>query len=337
MEGEGVAFIVGRAYSQGGCQKQTRLAASRSLVGNSLSQPFRTLSKMETMMRSRRSVVGVVARLGVALCLGGCLCEAKAATPPEKEIAVDLGGGVKMEFILVPAGEFMMGSKESPDEVIQAFGLPDFFVEYLKNEHPQHRVRITKPFYLGKYEVTQEQWHAIMGTNPSFRKGAKNPVETVNWNDCQAFLSKLNEKLGKSDVKFGLPTEAQWEYACRAGTSTRFSFGDDKKDLTEHAWYARNSKMKAHPVGEKKPNAWGLYDMHGSVEEWCVDWYDSGYYKQSPQNDPTGPSEGLAHVLRGGSFYSGTPDFFRCADRYHDHPVYHYYRYGFRVGGTLTP
>ncbi len=286
------------------------------------------------MMRNNRNVAGVVARLAVVLCLGGRLCEARAVPPPEKEITLDLGGGVKMEFVLIPAGEFVMGSDESPEEVINAFGLPEPFVEYLKNEHPRHRVHITKAFYLGKYEVTHEQWQAIMGANPSYRKGAKNPVETVSWNDCQTFISKLNEKFGKPGFKFGLPTEAQWEYACRAGTSSRFSFGSDKADLEEYAWYGRNSGMKAHPVGQKKPNPWGLYDMHGSVEEWCADWYDAGYYKQSPRNDPTGPTGGISRVLRGGSFYSGTADYFRCADRYHDHPVYHYYRYGFRVAGT---
>ena len=252
-----------------------------------------------------------------------------------KGITIDLGEGVKMEFVLIPAGQFMMGSRESTEAVVKEFKLPEVFVHYLKNEHPQHRVRITRPFYMGKYEVTQEQWKAIMGTDPSFRKGAKNPVETVNWNDCQAFIKKLNEKRGKGAVTFALPTEAQWEHACRAGTSSRFSFGDDKASLGEYVWYGRNSVKKLQPVGQKKPNPWGLYDMHGNAAEWCSDWY--GRYSQSPQTDPIGPPKGLSRVLRGGSFYEDTPDSFRCADRYQDHPDFRYYRYGLRVVRTLAP
>jgi len=252
-----------------------------------------------------------------------------------KGISIDIGGGVKMQFILIPAGQFVMGSRESAQAVVKAFKLPEAFVHYLKNEHPQHRVRITKPFYLGKYEVTQKQWKAIMGDNPSFRKGAGNPVETVSWNDCQAFIGKLNKKLGKPGAKFALPTEAQWEYACRAGTSTVFSFGDDKAVFGEYVWYGRNSVKKLQPVGLKKPNPWGLYDMNGNAAEWCADWY--GAYKQSPQNDPTGPSKGLSRVLRGGSFYEDMPDSFRCADRYQDHPDFRYYRYGLRLVMTVAP
>ena len=168
-----------------------------------------------------------------------------------------------------------------------------------------------------------------MGSNPSFRKGARNPVETVSWSDCQAFIGKLNKKFGKPGVKFALPTEAQWEYACRAGTSTRFSFGDDKKIFGDYVWYGRNSVKKLQPVGQKKPNPWGLYDMNGNAAEWCADWY--GAYSKLPQTDPTGPSKGLSRVLRGGSFYEDHPDSFRCADRYQDHPDFRYYRYGLRL------
>ncbi len=171
---------------------------------------------------------------------------------PAKTLAVDLGGRVKMEMILIPAGEFLMGS-------------PDSDKDARADEHPQHRVRITKPFYLGKYLVTQEQWEAVMGNNPSHFKGLKNPVETVAWDDCQKFLEKLNAKIGTQGGKFVLPTEAQWEYACRAGSTTRYCFGDDKSGLGEYAWYWANSDKKTHPVGEKKPNAWGLYDMYGNA------------------------------------------------------------------------
>ncbi len=204
-----------------------------------------------------------------------------------KELAIDLGGVVKLEMVLIPAGEFLMGSPDS-DKDAQGW------------EKPQHRVRITKPFYLGKYLVTQEQWGAVMGSNPSRIKGPKNPVEMVSWEDCQEFLKRLNAKVGGG--KFQLPTEAQWEYACRAGSTMRYCFGDDEKQLGEYAWYDKNSGSKTHPVGEKKPNAWGLYDMHGNVWEWCQDWSDAGYYAKSPTDDPTGPTGGSDRVFRGGSW-----------------------------------
>ena len=138
---------------------------------------------------------------------------------------------------------------------------------------------------------------------PSDFKGLKNPVEMVSWDDCQEFVEKLNAKVGVG--KFSLPTEAQWEYACRAGSTTRYCFGDDESGLGEYAWYAANSKSKTHllgethPVGEKKPNAFGLYDMHGNVWEWCQDWYDGDYYANSPTDDPAGPVTGSDRVYRG--------------------------------------
>jgi len=164
------------------------------------------------------------------------------------ERGIDLPGGEKLTFVLIPAGSFMMGDADGES-----------------CDKPVHQVRITKPFYLGKYEVTQEQWQAIMGTNPSDFKGAKNPVENVNWNDCHAFLTKLNEKVANTGKKFVLPTEAQWEYACRAGTTTQYSYGDSAEELGDYAWSRSNAGRTTHPVGQKKPNAWGLYDMHGNV------------------------------------------------------------------------
>ncbi|MEI8241566.1 MAG: formylglycine-generating enzyme family protein, partial [Actinomycetota bacterium] len=171
-----------------------------------------------------------------------------------KKVAADLGGGVKLEMVLIPAGEFMMSD---------GLGFP------IGSE--KHKVTITKPFYLGKYEVTQEQWKAVMGNTPSYFKGPKNPVENVSWNVCQEFLVKLNAKAGGQGGKFVLPTEAQWEYACQAGSTGIFCFGNDRKQLGEYAWCGKNSGSKTHPVGGKKPNAWGLYDMHGNVSEWCQD------------------------------------------------------------------
>ena len=204
-----------------------------------------------------------------------------------KELAVDLGGGVKLEMVLIPAGEFMMGS-------------PDSDKDTHANEKPQHRVRITKPFYLGKYLVTQEQWQAVTGNPRGTVKGPKNPVESVSWDDCQEFLKRLHEKVGER--RFQLPTEAQWEYACRAGSTTRYYFGDKESELGEYAWYRKNSKTTSHPVGEKKPNAWGLYDMYGNVWEWCADRYGEEYYTHSPTDEPAGPEEGAGRVVRGGSW-----------------------------------
>jgi formylglycine-generating enzyme required for sulfatase activity len=207
---------------------------------------------------------------------------------PPKELTVDIGKGVKLDLVLIPAGAFMMGSPDSDK---------DAFPE--DEEKPQHRVRISKPFYLGKYLVTQEQWEAVTGSNPSHVKGPKKPVETVSWDDCQKFLKRLNDKVGGG--KFQLPTEAQWEYACRAGSKARYCFGDDEKQLGEYAWYGGNSGNTTHPVGEKKANRWGLFDMHGNVWQWCQDSWKDGYYKESPVDDPTGAATGSDRVGRGGS------------------------------------
>jgi formylglycine-generating enzyme required for sulfatase activity len=239
-----------------------------------------------------------------------------------ENLAVDLGGGVMLEMVLIPAGQFLMGSSDSDKDARGA-------------EKPQHQVRITKPFYLGKYEVQQEQWEAVMGNNPSYFKGPKNPVEAVSWNDCQHFLDKLNKRQGNPAGKFVLPTEAKWEYACRAGSKTRYCFGDDASKLDEYAWYGKNSDGKTHPVGEKKPSAWGLYDMHGNVWEWCQDWYGDGYYAKSPTDDPTGPATGSYRVIRGGSWISPAGGC-RSAGRCRFLPGIRFYFLGFRVSLVLA-
>ena len=189
---------------------------------------------------------------------------------------------IGQKFKLIPAGEFMMGDKQWDDS------------------NNMHKVRITKSFYLGVYQVTQKEWGAVMGSNPSNFKGDDLPVENVSWDDCQEFIERLNKKEGT--YAYRLPTEAEWEYACRAGSAVKFCFGDDESKLGRYAWYGSNSVKKTHSVGTKAPNTWGLYDMHGNVWEWCEDWYDTNYYKESPKDDPQGPSNGSYRVFRGGSW-----------------------------------
>ncbi len=145
-----------------------------------------------------------------------------------------------------------------------------------------------------------------MGKNPSNFQGETRPVEQVSWNDVQEFLRKLNQQAEKEIYR--LPTEAEWEYAARAGTETMFSFGDDAERLGDYAWYSGNSGSETHPVRGRTPNAWGLYDMHGNVWEWCQDWYDSEYYAKSPRDNPQGPFSGSSRVLRGGSWDGYTDD-----------------------------
>lgn len=197
-----------------------------------------------------------------------------------------LRNSIGMEFVLIPAGEFLMGSNGG-----------------VSDENPVHTVRLSKPFYLGKYEVMQGQWQAVMGNNPSYFKGDPNlPVEQVSWDDVQEFIRKLNAKEG--GTKYRLPTESEWEYVARAGTTTAYSFGDNPRQLGEYAWYYENSGSKTHPVGQKKPNPWGLYDMHGNVWEWVQDRYQDRYsaYTSAVVTDPQGPSSGSGRVARGGSW-----------------------------------
>ena len=240
--------------------------------------------------------------------------------------------GVGIEFVLIPAGTFMMGIDEDPENPLLYF-----------EETPRHKVTITKPFYLGKYEVTQEQWKAVMGTSPSGFQGAANPVEQVSWDDIQVFIARLNHHEGHD--RYRLPTEAEWEYAARAGSTGAYSFGDDEGKLGRYAWYGKNSDGRTHPVGQKEPNAWGLYDMHGNVLEWVQDLY--GYYSKSPAVDPKGPAvdpnesmrryrgcswdtsrEEWCHVTRRG----GCPPTYRGGDEKHGKGVY---TLGFRLALSL--
>ena len=311
--------------------------------------------------------------------------------PPTKQI--DLGGGVTLDLVLIPAGQFIMGTPEpsKPEitifsaQVLIGFGAMlslallaflllrkragrrfSFSLRWLlafslscsimlwggtrwylalvqnrdyeaamwrydaafANEKPGHPVLIFKAFYMGKYAVTQVQYEVVMGQNPSQFKGAQNPVETVSWDDATSFCKKLNDQLRTPGLEVRLPTEAQREYACRAGTTTAYYSGNLERDLDAVAWYAANSKNTTHPVGTKKPNAFGLYDMHGNVWERCADAYtedDKALSAVDPLNE-----QGVARVLRGGS-WGCVPGYCRAALRNWGDPGARDDGIGFRV------
>jgi formylglycine-generating enzyme required for sulfatase activity len=306
---------------------------------------------------------------------------------PPKKLAVDLGGGVKMEMTLIPAGEFLMGSGESAEATAAFFnkiyGKDLAQAAWFKGEHPQHRVRITKSFYLGTYHVTRGQFRQFVADtkyktdaekgetpgafgwdrgkkrfdfneryfwrNAGFEQTDEHPVIGVSWNDAVAFCKWLSKKESKA---YRLPTEAEWEYACRAGTTTRYYSGDDPETLAKvgnvadaaakaefpgWTWTIKASDgyVFTAPVGKFKPNAFGLYDMHGNAWQWCADWYGAGYYAASAADDPTGPDSGRVRVLRGGS-WSFRSDYARSAGRFWLTPDdrSNYFGTGFRVART---
>jgi formylglycine-generating enzyme required for sulfatase activity len=227
-------------------------------------------------------LVAVLMLLSLTACMLG---------PTEKNIVAELGGGVTMEMLPIPAGSFRMGSNAGDS-----------------SEKQIHPVTISRPFWMGKTEVTQAQYKQVMGDNPAHYQGLENPMESVSWNDAVVFCRKLTARERQAGrlpegFEYMLPTGAQWEYACRAGSSTEYCFGDDADRLDEAAWYGENSGKQTHPVAQKKPNAWGLYDMHGNVWEWCRDWYEGGYLSAGV-TDPQGPDSGTARVLRGGCYLS---------------------------------
>jgi formylglycine-generating enzyme required for sulfatase activity/tRNA A-37 threonylcarbamoyl transferase component Bud32 len=234
--------------------------------------------------------------------------------PALQSFTEDLGSGVKLEMVSLSGGKFEMGSPNG---------------QGVDNEFPQHSVTVS-PFTIGKYEVTQAQWQAVMGNNPSHFKGKTLPVEQVSWDDAVKFCQKLREKTGKN---YRLPTEAEWEYAASAGNASRWGLGSDQSMVEKYGWGGFNSHEKIHPVGQKKPNAFGLYDTLGNVWEWVHDWYSSDYYKQKVFDNPQGPSSGKERGLRGGSWTGNGPCWGLChpAIRFSYSPGGHNYEIGFRV------
>jgi len=285
-----------------------------------------------------------------------------ARLSPEQEaaakalgVSAEITNSIGMKLVLIPAGEFKMGSGESAEATAaffnKTYGEDLLKADFFKDEHPQHRVRITKPFYLGTYHVKRGQFRQFVADsgyktdaengvgykgafgwdpdkkafnlsekyswrNVGFEQSDEHPVVNVSWNDAVAFCKWLSKKEGKT---YRLPTEAEWEYACRAGTTTRYSSGADPETLAkvgnvadaaakakfpDWTWTikANDGYVFTAPVGKFKPNAFGLYDMHGNAWQWCADWYGAEYYAKSPADDPTGPDTGAARVLRGGSW-----------------------------------
>ena len=297
----------------------------------------------------------IIGLMGALLVIQGC------STPPPPDpvagIVVVLGKDVNLDLVLIPAGRFMMGFtekelgelkewrtnniKEQKEEARNFIDIlieiilgkkqeplgktgPDEVDEFIREYGKQHEVTITKPFYMGKFEVTQEQWESVMGNNPSETKGVKLPVTDVSWEDCQDFIKKLNTK---TDGGYRLPTEAEWEYACRAGTTTKYSFGD--KITRKDANY-RNLTVETNPVavGSYKPNAFGLYDMHGNASEWCEDWH--GNYPSESVTDPKGSESGECRVVRGGCWWR-PGSFVRSSFRDRLQPSSQFLGFGFRL------
>jgi formylglycine-generating enzyme required for sulfatase activity len=279
---------------------------------------------------SRRRIFASVVRFAMAA--GACGMTSGEAIG--QKFAAPTGShtnSIGMEFVPIPAGSFMMGS---PDGDPEARGF----------EKPQHRVTIGRSFHIGRFEVTQAQWEAVMGSNP-YTADRSNPFyrlpgmaeritrpthpATVSWNDAQAFIARLNEVEGGN--RYRLPTEAEWEYAARAGTTTTYSFGDDAVRLGDHAWFGEDfTSGGTHPVGQKRPNPWGLFDVHGNAWEWVQDRFDPAYYARSPAVDPQGPETGTKRVVRGGSWHT-TATSWRTAFRRDYEPDYRGISIGFRA------
>ncbi|MGD2120436.1 MAG: SUMF1/EgtB/PvdO family nonheme iron enzyme [Gemmatimonadota bacterium] len=283
-------------------------ATAMDAAGNVLSG--RTITWSSNTDAATVSEAGVVTGVELGFATISATCEGKSGTAAIT-VTPDLGNGFgSEEFAEIPAGTFQMGGNGGP------------------NQQPVHTVNITQPFYIQKTEVTRGQWQAVMGNDPSTFKfcGDTCPVEWVNWNDIQDFLTTLNAQDPGKDYR--LPTEAEWEYAARAGTTGDYG---GTGVLDEMAWYGGNSDASTHPVAQKQPNAWGLYDMHGNVWEWVQDWYSDTYYEVSPSDDPPGPATGTLKVLRGGGWESQWLDYLSSAAREPYDPSLRLYDCGFRL------
>lgn len=230
------------------------------------------------------------------------------------------------EMVVIPAGSFLMGSSGNKANAPGATkGLqPD------ASEMPQHNVTL-RAFALGKYEVTQEQWVAVMGENPSAHEGPTLPVERVSWNAAKTFIERLSAKTGKL---YRLPTESEWEYAARAGSTSAYAFGDDDSELKKYGWYEANSGMATHPVGQKPPNTFGLYDMYGNVWEWVQDCYRASYVGAPADGGAAAEEASCDRVNRGGAWYDD-PEVMRSAYRFKDGPDNLVSGLGFRVARAL--
>ena len=259
------------------------------------------------------SITGTLASNAVASSnTSGYSSSSSSMASGSNAISIPVKDGISIDMVKVEAGTFMMGATSEMKDPYS-------------DEKPVHQVTLTNDYYMGKYEVTQALWQAVMGSNPSNFKGDNLPVETVNWNDCQEFISKLNSLTGR---KFRLPTEAEWEYAARGGKKSRGYQYSGSRKISDVAWYEGNSRSKTHPVGRKQANELGIYDMSGNVWEWCSDWYSS--YSSSSQTNPTGSDSGSSRVLRGGC-RNGLARTCRLSYRIDFTPGYRSYNLGLRL------
>jgi formylglycine-generating enzyme required for sulfatase activity len=292
--------------------------------------------KVMNLFQIRCARAGTAIIAAVSLFLGfvadfGC-GKSTESTPSVQSIRTASG----IEMVLIPAGDFLMGDERGEAD-----------------EKPAHRVHVSS-FYMDKFEVTQKSYQALMGTNPSKFKGPDKPVERVSWLSAVKYCNARSLKEGlqpcydsdtmacHSDADgYRLPTEAEWEYACRAGSTTEYSFGNDSAQLPDYAWFKENSGEATNPVGQRRPNAWGLYDMLGNVSEWCNDFYAEDAYRHSGEDNPRGPATGEKRVLRGGSWRSDASQC-RCSARSAETPgfadvCFGYEMYGFRCVRKAAP
>ncbi len=230
-----------------------------------------------------------------------------------ESLTLNIGNDVSLSFCWIPPGSFLMGS-------------PDAEAGHEESEAPLHRVIIAQGFHLSRTPITCVQWQALVGESRSTSSSGTHPMTEVSWDDAQLFAAKFSTQF--PDWALRLPTESEWEYACRAGSPGCYSNGESEADLERIGWYAGNSDGKTHPVSEKTPNAWDLYDMHGNVFEWCQDW--DGAYLSGEQRNPAGPSSGDKRILRGGCFKC-PPQYCRSANRYSAFPDRRGHNFGFRL------